>query len=463
MNPDPAKLYLQQFVDTGKNPAISAAVYAEGHVQFISVGLANAARAIPANEHTIYRIGSVTKAFTGTVIQELVLRHTLSTQGTVDQYLGAPIATTSFRQPTIQELLDMRGGVPHGWYYSQSASLTPGAIDERYSAITSAPGSAFDYSNFSYGLLADAAAHRLHLSYDELFAHYLFSPLSMSDSSILGPNSSDVRLAVPYGGKMLPEPAQYLYPAGAAGGFTSAADLMSFALFNIGEKTPRQPLDAAVARRVHGATTFYSNGWGQVRLKDGSSLWIADGESIGGCATVFALPVQKIAIAVLTNVCHSNQTDDIAAHLLSMRDANLGNQAAALFQGGGSSAASPTQRPAASGKFAGYVLINKGKYALHFELKPGGAAVCAIADFPAVASKSDLEDDGTRTFDCGGPNELNKLGGNVAEIGRRPVHWTTLVRIVGSKAYGGARVQNSDDSPGFRLNFPLSAEEVPSF
>lgn len=180
-----------------------------------SLGSSNLATHEQMNPDLHFRIGSITKTFTGTVILQLVDEGKLRLDDPVAKYLpevpnGAHI--------TLRELLDMRSGL---YNYSEDNSFgqeleahpdkvwTPQelvAIAFKHAPYF-APGQDFHYSNTNYILLGMMIEQVTGQPVESEFQQRIFTPLGMSHT-LLPPRTS-AALPAPYAhGYMVNTPAQ---------------------------------------------------------------------------------------------------------------------------------------------------------------------------------------------------------------------------------------------------------------
>lgn len=139
-----------------------------------------------------YRIGSLTKTMTATVILQLAQEGKLSLDDPISKYRPD---VPNGDNITIANLLDMRSGL-HGY------DLDPvflRAVDQDPERIWSAddvleigyskpalfaPGTAYDYSNTNYVLLGLVMEHVTGKTASELFEERLFDPLGLEDTTL---------------------------------------------------------------------------------------------------------------------------------------------------------------------------------------------------------------------------------------------------------------------------------------
>lgn len=174
----------------------------------------------PVNRATHFRIGSVTKTFTATVILQLVEEHRLRLDEDVDRWEPhLPYA----EQITIRDLLDMHSGIfdeggPGSTLSKLSAqdparAWTPQQVVDLAIADGSQPPGTWGYSDTNYQLLALIAQRVTGRPFDELVEHRILRPLHLVHTSF--PATS---LAMP---QPAATPYQIALPAGQVVAATS--------------------------------------------------------------------------------------------------------------------------------------------------------------------------------------------------------------------------------------------------
>lgn len=145
---------------------------------------------IPTNAH--FRIGSVTKTWTGTVILQLVQEGRLRLTDHVSQYVAnVPNGDTI----TIEQLLTMRSGLYNystSLAFNQSLDAQPDrvwTIDEllgiaENQPVYFAPGADFRYSNTNTVLLGLIIEQRTGMSAADAIRTRLFAPLGLTETSL---------------------------------------------------------------------------------------------------------------------------------------------------------------------------------------------------------------------------------------------------------------------------------------
>ena len=293
---------------------VSAAVlYANGDLWLGTAGLADRAAGVPIEPSDRFEIASITKTF----MSVLTLR--LAEQGIVE--LDAPISAWLPAFPasdliTIRMLLGHRAGV-----YDPTAELVTDRFgppdpdrlfhpEELLAAAaagtpTFTPGSAFDYSNANYWVLAACLESATGERIAALLQEQVVGPAGLTDTLLFDDSLPDVEVvnaykdldldgvADPMGTRPLPG---LVTPAWTAGGMISTGgDLVHFmaALF-ARDLLSDASLDAMLATSSGGGT--YALG-----IYRASRRWGHDGGIAGYLSAVFYDPSTGVSAAVLTN------------------------------------------------------------------------------------------------------------------------------------------------------------------
>src|SRR6266446_6326232 len=123
-------------------------------------GMANMEWAIPNRPDTRFRVGSVTKQFTATLVLQLVEEGKIKLDGKIGDYLADYRKDTGGRI-TIHQLLNHTSGIPdytHRPDFSADISRNPYRVTDFVKKFASGdlefePGSKFSYSNSGYSVL----------------------------------------------------------------------------------------------------------------------------------------------------------------------------------------------------------------------------------------------------------------------------------------------------------------------
>jgi len=151
-------------------------------------GYANMDWQIPNTPETKFRIGSVTKQFTATIILKLVEQGKLSLDGAITDYL-TDYPSEIGDQVTVHHLLTHSSGIPSytGLPDFGNVARDPFAPDSFVMVFSELdlefePGSTFRYNNSGYFLLGVIVEHVTGMSYDEALRMLVLDPLGLDDT-----------------------------------------------------------------------------------------------------------------------------------------------------------------------------------------------------------------------------------------------------------------------------------------
>src|SRR3954453_4186686 len=161
---------------------------------------------------TIYEIGSMTKAFTGTLLADMVKRHLVKLDDPVQKYLPANVKLHVAENTPIKlvDLASQSSGLPRlpdnmnpkdpKNPYADYTSQRLFAFLKKYE-ISRAPGK-YEYSNLGMGLLGNLLARKAGKTYEQLVVERICDPLEMSDTRIKLSAEQKKRLAPPYNSEL---------------------------------------------------------------------------------------------------------------------------------------------------------------------------------------------------------------------------------------------------------------------
>ncbi|RZA21099.1 MAG: tetratricopeptide repeat protein [Lysobacteraceae bacterium] len=236
-------------------------------------GDANHDWATPNSTDARFRIGSLTKPFTATLVMQLVQEGTLRLDGRLgdllpDLYGGTPAAAITIAQllDHTSALRDVPGNYNDPWWQGPARqAYTPEAFARSWipGELDGVPGAAFRYNNNGYFLLGLIIERATGSSYEDNMRRRILAPAGMRASGLYKAGLPVARLASghatrPDGHRV---PAAYLDPSvswSAAGLYATVDDLYHFAQALRDDRL----LDAAARRRMWTASpSGYGLGW----------------------------------------------------------------------------------------------------------------------------------------------------------------------------------------------------------
>ena len=155
-------------------------------------GFANKQAQQEATPRTIYRIGSITKLFTGTAAMQLCERGLLDIDKPVLEYVPEFSIKTSnpsdLSRITPRTLMTHHSGLPADWYedyWSDDPHAFRQVIEYlRGCALAFPPNTVFSYSNLATSLMGVIIERVSGISYQEYIEQNLLTPLKMFDSEL---------------------------------------------------------------------------------------------------------------------------------------------------------------------------------------------------------------------------------------------------------------------------------------
>jgi CubicO group peptidase (beta-lactamase class C family) len=251
-------------------PSLAVAMVADGKVAFTRfLGQRDKASKAPVTEHTLYRIGSITKTFTATAVLALRDEGLLKLDQPAETYLPE-LARIEYPFPdapriTLRHLLTHTSGLPRlgDFDYTRSdrdvtESEMLGALDR--TTLDHAPGLVYVYSNFGAALLGSLIARRApEKSVRVAISKRLTEPLGMSETTFEPATVPGSQPATGYAKKTdaNPAPLWRLGASEAAGGLWSTApDMARWLAFQLAAWPARaepetQPVRRASLREAH--------------------------------------------------------------------------------------------------------------------------------------------------------------------------------------------------------------------
>ena len=237
-----------------KVPSVAVSVIEDGEVVHArGFGYKDVSAALPATEHTLYGVGSITKSFVSLSIAKLVEAGKVDFHDPVAKFL--PLRQKAFQGVELHHLLSHTSGIPglgalevllysafgeyHHWLpISSLGDMLPFLSDVDDWAV-SKPGERLFYLNEGYVLLGEVVARVSGKPWFRFVNDELLAPLRMTRTFLEKEDvSKDGDVATPYLVRERVTPVAIPYGSGSAGGIVScAADLSNYVkmLINGGE------------------------------------------------------------------------------------------------------------------------------------------------------------------------------------------------------------------------------------
>jgi len=179
---------------TINTPAISAAVAVDGELVWAGTsGWADIEAKIPATTDTQFRIGSTSKALTGTALARMVDDSLIDIDKPIAQYMNT--LPDDWQQITARQLASHTSGMPHykentdylGLYKTIALSTRYEQVEEALTVFDGSellfePGTKYSYSSLGTVLLSAVMENAIKKPYLEIMQEQVFSPLAMNST-----------------------------------------------------------------------------------------------------------------------------------------------------------------------------------------------------------------------------------------------------------------------------------------
>lgn len=292
-----------------------------------SYGLADIEGEISASNEHLYRIGSITKQFTGLMLLQLEERGMVHLTDSVIEHFPelADIGDRPKHSPpiTFLQLATMTAGLsrePRNLHQHLQ-----GAVEEWEDVMIAAmpdvryefePGTHYQYSNIGYAILGATLGRVAEASFVDFQLEEIFAPLHMIDT-VFEPNDRvsgriakgyELRDGKPDGNQPAREHAGrgYKVPNGAI--YTTVADLACFLSFELGHG-PESVLSKKARLANYGRVVMangnldFGYGVGFMIRRYGERLVIGHGGGVPGySAAAWVEPAKQVGVIVLRNV-----------------------------------------------------------------------------------------------------------------------------------------------------------------
>jgi CubicO group peptidase (beta-lactamase class C family) len=301
---------------------------ADGSTRVVSYGDAGP-DARPLDENSVFEIGSITKAFTGILLADMVARGEVSLTAPVSEYLpsGVSVPSRGGRMITLLDLATHHSALPR-----MPTNFSPGDVRNPYADYTDEDlfaflgghtlrrdiGSEYEYSNLAVGLLGVALAHVAGESYEALVRTRILEPLGMTMTGFALSDAMRERVVRGHSEQGAEVPMwdfDALAPAGALR--SNMTDMLTFIAANTGP--PATELERAM-RASHQVRDIISPemrigmNW-HIRMLGADRIVWHNGGTAGFRTFAGFDPESGVGAVVLTNSGHG--ADDIGMHLIN--------------------------------------------------------------------------------------------------------------------------------------------------
>lgn len=277
----------------------------------------------PLTGDTLFEIGSVTKAFVGLLLEDMIRRGEVTPAEPINQLLPPTMQTPlqDGRAITLLDLATHTSGLPEAPKDVNYNLPNPVAVytDAQFLAFISSftypwpIGSRFEYSNIGYGLLGYGLGRAAGSDLPTLIQKRIIEPLGLSSTYFNLPADLGPRLTPGHDVNLDPTGPWDHAPIfqGAGGMHSSAGDLLTFVSAAMGlTDTPLAPDFKAMlaVRRASYSNLFSAIGW-TVMERDGQEMIFKGGGTGGYRSCIMFDPAKRLGVVVLSNTSDPDVCD----------------------------------------------------------------------------------------------------------------------------------------------------------
>jgi CubicO group peptidase (beta-lactamase class C family) len=288
---------MRDFVSRTNVPGAAWGIIVDGKVVHVAVhGQRDVQAGAPVDTSTVFRIASMSKSFAALAILQLRDAGRLSLEDPAERYVPQlrtlRYPTSDSPKITIRHLLSHSEGFPEDnpWGDQQLAATDAelSAMIRKGIPFSTAPGTAYEYSNFGFAILGRIVANVSGMPYPRYLQQRILKPLGMTSTTLQATEVPASRLAHGYrrqDGQWLEEPQLPDGAFGPMGGMlTSIADLgrwvaLMLDAFPARDGVERYPVKRSSVREMQQITRY--NGATATRAADGALVLSAGGYGYG--------------------------------------------------------------------------------------------------------------------------------------------------------------------------------------
>ena len=312
-------------------PGLAFGIVIDGELAYAKgFGVTSVASKTVPDADTVYRIGSITKSFTGLAL--LALRDDGVLQ--LDEPLAKWIPeagqlvypTRDSRAITLRQLANHTSGLPRMGRFEPENGPNEEVVVKSLGtlALDAAPGTRWNYSNLAFSLLGIVIAHAARAPYHDVVAARILKPLGMTATAwdhaeVPADKLAPAHVPGPKGPTTNPKPARLGAADGAGGIYSSVRDMAKYVAFQLAAYPPRSAEDAGTIHRAtvreahstgvamrlqtegHVSATSYGYGWAKEQSCELDDVVGHNGAIDSYRSAIGFSPSRGVGVIALTN------------------------------------------------------------------------------------------------------------------------------------------------------------------
>lgn len=299
-----------------ENTELSIAFIKNGQVYYYGIKRKNDTIEYSNNSNKVFEIGSITKAFTSTILANLVLENKIDLNNQVQNYFNFPIKN---KQITVLQLANHTSGLP-----KLPSNLNLEKVDQtnpykdydeeslkeylkNRMEIDNPPGTNFEYSNIGAGILGYLLEVQTDLTYEKLLKKYIVSKYDLKNTTtnIENINSKLVTGLDSIGNKTSNWDLNAL--VGAGGILSNVEDLSKFAIAQFNNQNKELELTRESTFEIPKYHMKVGLGW-KIIKPNPELTWYMHNGGTGGYSSMIALDIEnRNGVVILSNVSTFNE------------------------------------------------------------------------------------------------------------------------------------------------------------
>jgi len=308
---------IQPILPKGGRGGVAVAVPMNGNTQFFNYGMADNAQNRSVTADSIFNLGSVGKVFATTLLAQAVKQGQLSLDDPVAKYVTELQRGGDIRRITLGQLASHTSGLPdvpgqyEHWHRGKYTwpdfvrFLNSWKADPKHE-----PGKQYLYSDTAMVLLRIALQRRFNTPFAALMHQRLTGPLGMSSTALPLPRDLLGRAVQGYSptgnpiGRPGMEGGTFQWP-GSGQIYSSARDMATFLVANLGELPNHQPIENAMALAQQPVFTVgprFKSGLAWQNVSAGNFTIIDKNGGLANTSTYIGFaPQRKLGVVILVN------------------------------------------------------------------------------------------------------------------------------------------------------------------
>jgi len=266
----------------------------------------------PPDGKTMFQLASVTKTFTAALLAKAVNEHLVGLNDSVSRYLPGVEMPRSSEPITFEELADHSSGLPRVPKTEGRSSTSYEQMNQelRNTKLKFRPGSGYLYSNYAFGVLAEALANAYHVgNWSEVVERDIIRPLGMTDTLVTARMTQDQKSRIPQGYDKSGAATDWMNPAfpavnGAGGLYSDLDDMMLYLGYMMHFRQGRDPVLDLMLQPYNPMPKAGMNiglGWQVNKMADGGWFIEKQGALRGFVSYVCFVKGSDVGLVLLAN------------------------------------------------------------------------------------------------------------------------------------------------------------------